>query len=117
MFEGELITPEERPRISIPRYNETSGYDYVHDLFFFQAEDGIRYLTVTGVQTCALPISQMGQLIHEELSRKIIGAAMDVLNKMKPGLDENLYERALLIELRRRGHAVESQKEDRKSVV
>src|SRR5256886_12910093 len=25
-------------------------------LFFFQAEDGIRYLTVTGVQTCALPI-------------------------------------------------------------
>src|SRR2546427_12826828 len=26
-------------------------------LFFFQAEDGIRYLTVTGVQTCALPIS------------------------------------------------------------
>src|SRR2546430_13669801 len=24
---------------------------------FFQAEDGIRYLTVTGVQTCALPIS------------------------------------------------------------
>src|SRR2546430_12925103 len=29
-------------------------------VFFFQAEDGIRDLTVTGVQTCALPIS--GQL-------------------------------------------------------
>src|SRR6266542_3687730 len=26
------------------------------DLFFFQAEDGIRGATVTGVQTCALPI-------------------------------------------------------------
>src|SRR5688572_33466637 len=25
--------------------------------FFFHAGDGIRYLTVTGVQTCALPIS------------------------------------------------------------
>src|SRR5437773_10186220 len=25
--------------------------------FFFQAEDGIRYRDVTGVQTCALPIS------------------------------------------------------------
>src|SRR2546422_3733415 len=25
--------------------------------FFFQAEDGIRYVAVTGVQTCALPIS------------------------------------------------------------
>src|SRR6266567_4652649 len=31
--------------------------------FFFQAEDGIRDLTVTGVQTCALPISAtMGPL-------------------------------------------------------
>src|SRR5256886_12445088 len=29
-------------------------------LFFFQAEDGIRDLTVTGVQTCALPISSSG---------------------------------------------------------
>src|SRR2546430_13758886 len=27
-----------------------------HCFFFFQAEDGIRDLTVTGVQTCALPI-------------------------------------------------------------
>src|SRR2546427_8554768 len=28
--------------------------------FFFQAEDGIRDLTVTGVQTCALPIWHRG---------------------------------------------------------
>src|SRR2546430_6171353 len=28
----------------------------IHIDFFFQAEDGIRDLTVTGVQTCALPI-------------------------------------------------------------
>src|SRR2546430_661621 len=28
----------------------------VRRYFFFQAEDGIRDLTVTGVQTCALPI-------------------------------------------------------------
>src|SRR2546427_9825890 len=28
--------------------------------FFFQAEDGIRDLTVTGVQTCALPIYRRG---------------------------------------------------------
>src|SRR5258706_3258203 len=27
-------------------------------VFFFQAEDGIRDWSVTGVQTCALPISQ-----------------------------------------------------------
>src|SRR5256885_8597209 len=29
----------------------------VCDVFFFQAEDGIRDYKVTGVQTCALPIS------------------------------------------------------------
>src|SRR5437879_11652015 len=29
----------------------------VHCFFFFQAEDGIRDTSVTGVQTCALPIS------------------------------------------------------------
>src|SRR3712207_8211427 len=28
--------------------------------FFFQAEDGIRDIGVTGVQTCALPISAIG---------------------------------------------------------
>ena len=28
--------------------------------FFFQAEDGIRDTSVTGVQTCALPISRCG---------------------------------------------------------
>src|SRR5215813_13123155 len=30
--------------------------------FFFQAEDGIRDADVTGVQTCALPISMMQEL-------------------------------------------------------
>jgi GxxExxY protein len=49
-------------------------------------------------------------MIHEELSGKIIGAAMTVLNELGPGLDEKLYERALVIELRRRGQVVEQQK-------
>src|SRR2546430_4341111 len=30
--------------------------EWLFVVFFFQAEDGIRDLTVTGVQTCALPI-------------------------------------------------------------
>ena len=51
------------------------------------------------------------KIIHEALSGKIIGAAMDVLNELKSGLDEKLYERALVIELRRRGHTVEPQRE------
>lgn len=49
-------------------------------------------------------------LIHEKLSEEIIGAAMEVLNELKPGLDEKLYENALVIELRERGHKVEQQK-------
>ena len=51
------------------------------------------------------------ELIHEELSESIIGAAMSVLNQLKPGLDEKLYERAMVIELHKRGHRVEQQKE------
>ena len=51
----------------------------------------------------------MTKIIHEKLSGKIIGAAMEVLNELKPGLDEKLYERALVIELKRRGHAVDTQ--------
>src|SRR5256886_6514472 len=35
-------------------HGRTSFGSYI--FFFFQAEDGIRDLTVTGVQTCALPI-------------------------------------------------------------
>ena len=51
----------------------------------------------------------MAKLIHEELSGAIIGIAMEVLNELKPGLDEVLYERAMVIELRRRGHDVAVQ--------
>jgi len=47
---------------------------------------------------------------HEELSREIIGAAMAVMNELRPGLDEKLYERALKIELEGQGHRVEEQK-------
>src|SRR5688572_31706809 len=36
-----------------------SVYVCLFFFFFFQAEDGIRDLTVTGVQTCALPIYPM----------------------------------------------------------
>lgn len=50
-------------------------------------------------------------LIHKNLSEAIIGAAMTVLNALKPGLDEKLYERALIIELRKRCHIVQQQRE------
>src|SRR6266446_6414501 len=49
-------------------------------------------------------------MIHGELSGKIIGAGMDVLNELRPGLDEKLYERAMIIELKRRGHSLSIQR-------
>lgn len=47
---------------------------------------------------------------HEALTGDIIGAGMKVLNVLKPGLDEKLYENALVLELCGQGHAVAQQK-------
>src|SRR2546430_4766926 len=70
--------------------------------FFFQAEDGIRDLTVTGVQTCALPISgfelgedeiELGVGIHGEpgrargklvSAREIAGIALEAIHADMP---------------------------------
>ena len=49
--------------------------------------------------------------LHWDLSEAIIGAAMKVLNTLKPGLKEKGYENALAIELRKRGHVVEQQRQ------
>lgn len=49
-------------------------------------------------------------LRHQNLSEDIIGASMTVLNRLKPGLDEKLYENALIIELEKKGHICEQQK-------
>ena len=48
-------------------------------------------------------------LLHENITKDIIGAAMTVLNTLKPGLDEKLYENALILELKASGHATEQQ--------
>src|SRR2546430_13637671 len=42
--------------VKIVRLMSMRTDDVLWCFFFFQAEDGIRDLTVTGVQTCALPI-------------------------------------------------------------
>src|SRR5207245_7312654 len=46
--------------------------------FFFQAEDGIRDATVTGVQTCALPILS-GLLTMAALKRRVTRVRGDLL--------------------------------------
>src|SRR2546427_4134007 len=58
--------------------------------FFFQAEDGIRDLTVTGVQTCALPIlkAHMVSKIQPFQSNNVIG--------MVAGSDPKLKDEAVM---------------------
>ena len=47
---------------------------------------------------------------HEELTKKIIAAAYHVYNKMGFGFLESVYEKCLLIELRKAGLQAESQR-------
>ena len=47
---------------------------------------------------------------YEELTEKIIGCAYRVYNKMGFGFLESVYEKCLLIELKKEGLLVESQK-------
>src|SRR5699024_12202115 len=53
-------------------YSYTISHNYVclWQIFFFQAEDGIRDRNVTGVQTCALPILMSDQLKMSMLSKE-----------------------------------------------
>src|SRR2546430_13260765 len=75
--------------------------------FFFQAEDGIRDLTVTGVQTCALPISTAAmQAMRDALPPGVHWSAFGVGRMQMPmvaqavllggnvrvGLEDNLYQ-------------------------
>lgn len=50
-------------------------------------------------------------LEHEELTGKIIGAAIEVHRQLGPGFIESFYETALVYELRKRGLLVEQQVE------
>ena len=49
-------------------------------------------------------------VIYPELSHSIVGAAMTVLNTLRPGLSEKAYENALVVELKKRGHLIEQQR-------
>src|SRR2546428_2358327 len=66
--------------MNVAKINWNSSQCVLYVFFFFQAEDGIRDLIVTGVQTCALPIWGDGrrrrhdfdfELGHIEVCRRI----------------------------------------------
>src|SRR6266436_8007211 len=53
--------------------------------FFFQAEDGIRDVAVTGVQTCALPICLLANLLGLALGFVLSLLLIYVVNKQSFG--------------------------------
>src|SRR2546430_3520826 len=65
------------------------GYTPNEELFLYQAEDDIRDLTVTGVQTCALPIC----CVHQRLDPG------DLLRGQRLGMRE-VEARALRVDQR-----------------
>src|SRR5437867_9657939 len=87
--------------------------------FFFQAEDGIRARTVTGVQTCALPISDghrypvvdgIPVMLLDEVEQTlwVAGASLEKAQKSGRSADENEIPYADTLGI---------DPEDRKSVV
>ena len=63
--------------------------------FLFQAEDGIRYRDLTGVQTCALPISEAYREYFDMPDKPLLDAGVKdmsvMLNRMPVGwVDDTL---------------------------
>src|SRR2546427_6104867 len=69
--------------------------------FFFQAEDGIRDLTVTGVQTCALPILMGRNVGGSSGIARIALETMRSTYQELPGMAPHLARRAgeLLVDM------------------
>src|SRR3712207_7898840 len=67
-------------------------------VFFFQAEDGIRDIGVTGVQTCALPISILNALASAQMRAiEAVKAALPAIAAAARGLAKRLEAGGRLI--------------------
>src|SRR6266436_8504195 len=70
--------------------------------FFFQAEDGIRDVAVTGVQTCALPISLRGltraveRFGRGDLSARVNSRRRDEIGRASCGKSVDLGGRRII---------------------
>src|SRR5258706_11011129 len=87
---------------------------FVYFFFFFQAEDGIRDWSVTGVQTCALPISLIDGFdlfAGRETAIDVLHQAVGELHEIGPEHLEELERARAAVE------AGEGEAADRKSVV
>src|SRR5256885_6657045 len=84
---------------------------FIFFFFFFQAEDGIRDYKVTGVQTCALPISQRirGLLVNLMLSPASFFPFYNPADNQQPSNAQGQKKRSYSL--------TDNLKTDRKSVV
>src|SRR3712207_9433196 len=82
-------------------------------IFFFQAEDGIRDIGVTGVQTCALPIFQRSE--PAPAISEVAPQAIEVM-AIRFATSGRLEDRSRAMSIRKGARVVPLQ-EDRKSVV
>src|SRR2546429_1450554 len=95
---------------------ELINYDAYGFVFFFQAEDGIRDVAVTGVQTCALPICQSAAYAREGIELDVstladwVGASSATLMPLVEAIRAHVFAAERI-------HADEPSRSDRKSVV
>src|SRR5687768_18378784 len=92
------------------------GTQYDVNCFFFQAEDGIRDVAVTGVQTCALPISGLGAA-ESGRGRSASGRRMTGTSAFQSGgRDMRSEERRVGKECRSRGSPYHYKKKQGRTV-
>src|SRR3712207_7929309 len=78
---------------------------YYCGMFFFQAEDGIRDIGVTGVQTCALPIlrGDVARRVRSDVHPAVAGIDRDLVDQPGAPLGiEQDVEAELAVEADRR---------------
>src|SRR5271165_2558868 len=74
---------------------------HIFHVFFFQAEDGIRYFHVTGVQTCALPLSASFIFAHRQSAKSRLKSQPKKSEAPGPESSHSTLERCSLTEGRR----------------
>src|SRR5437763_5786774 len=90
--------------------------------FFLQAEDGIRDTSVTGVQTCALPISLVPPAFHRKKNAKQLVPCSDFVVASSCASDDGRRSQEASYPLskrsvRRTTSSMSRDRKDRKSVV
>src|SRR3712207_7364664 len=81
-----------------------------YELFFFQAEDGIRDIGVTGVQTCALPIYVQRDRLHQPVAAVVTPVAVARRGTARRGVRAREREARVLLALADPEHRSEERR-------